>query len=139
MEQSIEIKERGFDKEFEFSASRSSGPGGQNVNKVSTKAELRFKVMESQCLSEPEKELIMQKLKNKINTEGELIISSQLSRSLIKNKELCINKFYKIIEDALRPRKKRIKTQVTVSMKENRLKNKRLQSEKKTLRQNPED
>ena len=69
-----ELKKRNFENEFIFSTSRSSGPGGQNVNKVNTKVELRFNINNTMLFSDDEKEIICRKLKNKINNEGELIL-----------------------------------------------------------------
>jgi len=101
---------KNLEPEFVISATRSSGPGGQNVNKVSTKAELRFNVRNSQILSEEEKSLIIEKIENKLTEEGWLIVSSQVSRSFDTNKNECISKFYKIIQNALFRPKKRKKT-----------------------------
>ncbi len=71
-----ELNTRKFENEFVYSTSRSSGPGGQNINKVNTKVELRFSILNSQLLSDDEKELIGRKLRNKINKDGELVLSS---------------------------------------------------------------
>lgn len=128
------IINRDFEKEFEFSASRSSGPGGQNVNKVNTKVELRFKIKESSLLSEEEKQKLQNKLINRINSEGELLITSQSERSQLKNKEEAIRRFYELIFNALKPRKKRKATKPTLASIENRLKLKKQLSEKKNLR-----
>ena len=70
-----------------FAASRSSGPGGQNINKVNTKVELRFNITDSKILNDSEKELLLEKLASRINQEGLLILSSQSERSQLKNKE----------------------------------------------------
>jgi ribosome-associated protein len=127
-----------FSSEFEFSASRSSGPGGQNVNKVSTKVELRFNIKNSVLLSDEEKELLMLKLSNKINNNSELIIVSQSERSQLKNKEKVIARFYKIIELALTPPKKRKKSIPTKSSIEKRLKEKLITAQKKAERKDTE-
>jgi ribosome-associated protein len=131
------LKDLDFSNELHFSASRSSGPGGQNVNKVNTKVELRFHVASSAILSEEEKSLILEKLAKKINSEGELILVSQTERSQLKNKEKAIEKFYSLLTRALAPRKKRKHTKPSQASKEERLEEKRKQAEKKTRRKNP--
>jgi len=128
------INDRDFMPELHFAASRSSGPGGQHVNKVSTKVELRFDVMNSSLLSPEEKELILEKLSNRINQEGELVLVYQRSRSQAKNKERVIEKFYELLINALTPRKKRKPTKPSPVSKEKRLEEKRLQAEKKDRR-----
>ena len=128
------LNERDFSGEMHFSASRSSGPGGQNVNKVNTKVELRFHVASSLLLSDEEKILILEKLAKKINSEGELILVSQTERSQIKNKEKVIEKFYSLLIRALTPRKKRKPTKPSLASKEERLEEKRKLSEKKERR-----
>lgn len=128
------LQDRDFSGEMQFSASRSSGAGGQNVNKVNTKVELRFKVMESQLLTESEKQIITEKLANQINQEGELLLVSQTERSQLKNKEEAILRFYALLTKALTPRKKRRLTKPTRASKEKRLEHKRNQSEKKANR-----
>lgn len=120
--------------ELQFSASRSSGPGGQNVNKVSTKIELRFKISDCQILTEEEKNLLFSKLKNAINNKGELIIVSQTERSQLKNKETAIERFFTLLEQALTKPKKRTKTKPTLASKAERLASKKLNSQKKSFR-----
>jgi ribosome-associated protein len=125
---------RDLSSELKFSASRSSGPGGQNVNKVNSKVELRFQVDQSELLSENEKFMINLHCRNRINSEGELIITVQTDRSQLKNKEEAIEKFYQLITKALTPRKKRRPSAPTRSSVERRLKLKKESSEKKQLR-----
>lgn len=120
--------------EFKFHFSRSSGPGGQNVNKVNSKVELRFNIDQSPILNDEQKEKIKLKLSAKTNQEGELIIVSQEKRSQVQNKELAIEKFYMLLNKALTPRKKRLRTKATQASKEKRLKNKKQHSEKKNRR-----
>ena len=123
-----------FSREFIFSASRSSGPGGQNVNKVSTKVELRFDVLHSELLSEEEKEILLNLLVNKISSNGILIIVSQRERSQLKNKEKTIEKFYALLKKSLSPKKTRRPTLPSAAAKEKRLEEKKMNAEKKTRR-----
>lgn len=133
----IPIRERNFENELIISASRSSGPGGQNVNKVSTKIELRFNVADSILLTEEEKEIISHKLTARINNLGELILVSQSERTQLQNKENAIEKFYTLLEKALRPVRKRKPTQPTYASKLRRLDHKKLLSKKKENRKGP--
>ncbi|MEI7663865.1 MAG: alternative ribosome rescue aminoacyl-tRNA hydrolase ArfB [Bacteroidota bacterium] len=128
------MEERDFSAELNYSASRSSGPGGQNVNKVSTKVELRFHVASSQLLTDAEKELLAVKLAARINLAGELLLVSQSERSQLKNRERVTEKFYDMIRRALTPRKRRKPTRPSLASKEERLETKRRQSEKKARR-----
>ena len=130
----MDIRDRDFEDEFVFQASRSGGPGGQNVNKVSTKVELRFNIAGSALLNEDEKAIISEKLVNKINNLGELILVSQKERSQLKNKENVIEKFYLLIEKSLTPRKKRHQTKPTKASVERRLESKRVQAKIKINR-----
>lgn len=127
-----------LESELRFSAGRSSGPGGQNVNKVSTRVELRFSVSGSSVLSESQKDRIRLKLKNRINTEDELILISQVERSQLKNKEKVTELFFTLLEKALTIPKKRIKTSPTKSSKLKRLESKKINAEKKQRRKPPE-
>lgn len=129
-----ELRSRGFDDEFKFTASRSSGAGGQNVNKVNTKVELRFDIASSQHLTDEEKELLIKKLGAKLTNDGFLIVVSQEARSQIQNKETTVNKFFETISKALTKRKKRKPTTPSKSSREKRLDSKRKLSVKKDLR-----
>ena len=130
----MDFSKRDFSSEFIFQATRSSGPGGQNVNKVSSKVELRFNLWSSALLDEQEKATIAEKLTNKINKEGELVLVAQTDRSQLKNKEKVIEKFYHLLEKALMPPKKRYKTKPTKASVEKRLESKRVQSTIKASR-----
>ncbi len=134
----IEFNKRDFLGELIFKSSRSSGPGGQHVNKTSTKVELRFDVNNSGLLSTEEKIIILKKLSNRISQDGILILSSQESRSQLENKEITINKFYLLITKALTPEKKRKATRPTRASKERRLGSKRIVSQKKQNRKTPD-
>ena len=129
-----ELLKQDFSPEFQFQASRSGGAGGQNVNKVSTKVELRFKVLDSLLLDDEQKRLIQEKLKNQINSEGELIIVSQEERTQLRNKNSVIKKFRELLIKALTIPKKRVKVTPTATMIAERLKDKKKASEKKANR-----
>jgi ribosome-associated protein len=121
--------------EFVFQASRSSGPGGQNVNKVNSKVELRFNISDSALLTDEQKAILLTKLATKINSEGYIIVVSQRDRSQLANKEDVIRKTYELIEKALRPVKKRKSTKPSRSSIEKRLTEKRNKGEIKQNRQ----
>ncbi len=124
----MDVRDRNFENEFVFQASRSGGPGGQNVNKVSTKVELRFNVGTSALLSDEEKAIIAEKLGNKINKLGELVLVSQTERSQLSNRDKVIEKFYFIINKALTPKTKRIRTKPSKASIERRIESKKIQS-----------
>lgn len=131
---SEELKMRNFEPEFVYSTSRSGGPGGQNVNKVSTKVELRLNIKTSSHFSETEKEIIFKKLKNKINKEGEFLIISQSERTQLLNKNVVTEKFYDLISKALTIPKYRRATKPTFASKLKRLDEKKSRSSIKKLR-----
>jgi ribosome-associated protein len=126
------------EKEMQFTHSRSQGSGGQNVNKVNTRVELRFNIGESETLSEEQKEKIRKRLENRISRSDELIVTLQATRSQLKNKEIAMDRFQNLINSALIPVKKRKKTKPGRAAVEKRLKQKKLTSEKKANRKNPE-
>jgi len=121
-------------KEIAFRTSRSSGAGGQHVNKVATKVTLVFDVKASKLLTEKQKKLILKSLQSRISKEGILQISCQTSRSQSQNKEACLTRFYKLLEKALRPPKKRKKVKPLAANPLKRLESKRQLSEKKDSR-----
>ena len=120
--------------EIKFRTSRSGGPGGQNVNKVESRVELIFDLMNSPSLSGWQREKIFGRLKNKIDSDGILHLTSQVSRSQWENKELVLTDFARLLRAALKPAKKRIPTHPTKTAKEKRLKKKKILAEKKKLR-----
>ncbi len=120
--------------ELFFQAVRSSGPGGQNVNKVNSKVELRFDINTSKALNDIEKSILNSKLKNKINKMGELILVEQTNRSQLKNKQKVIAKLFLIIEKALVEPQKRLDTKPTMASVKRRLEAKKVQSNLKALR-----
>jgi ribosome-associated protein len=128
------IQERDLSGELFYSSSRSSGPGGQNVNKVNSRIELRFNLPDSSLLNEEEKIKIQSVLGNRINKDGILILVSQTERSQIANKKKVTERFYKLLQKALMPVKKRRPTRPTLASKERRIESKKLQSRKKALR-----
>ncbi len=123
--------------ELQICAVRSSGPGGQHVNKVNTKIELRFDITGSAVLTPKEKEMLMNRIKTRISEAGILIITSQQSRSQLTNKEAAIKQFDELLKKALKPRKKRKSTKPTKQSVEKRKTAKRSRSAVKQQRRKP--
>lgn len=124
--------------ELTFQTSRSSGAGGQHVNKVNTRVELRFPLTESATLNANQKQILMHKLANRINARGELIIASEATRSQSRNKEDSVERFFELLSGALKPTKKRIATKPSYQSRKARLESKRRNSTKKQFRQKPD-
>ncbi|PIS35425.1 MAG: aminoacyl-tRNA hydrolase [Parcubacteria group bacterium CG08_land_8_20_14_0_20_38_56] len=122
------------EKEISEAFSRSSGKGGQNVNKVSTKVELRWNVDASAVFSEEEKGEIKNFLKNRLTKKGDLIITSQKERTQFQNREIAQARLNELVAQALKPEKERTPTKPTIASKEKRLEEKKRRSEKKRWR-----
>ena len=123
-----------FEREIYFRASRSSGKGGQNVNKVSTKVELNFDVANSKLLTDEQKQKISEKLFQHINKEGVLKVTAETSRSQLENKSISFKKFEKLINDCFKEKKKRFSTKPSKSSKEKRIQKKKFRAEIKKSR-----
>ncbi len=121
-------------KEITFKTARSSGKGGQNVNKVSSKVILNFDINNSEALNEEQKGLIKKKLWGKISKEGIFQISSSKDRSQFMNKKIVVERFFKLLQQAFEPEIERIDTLPTKASKRRRLDAKQQQSEKKQTR-----
>ena len=132
------MKPENLIKELKFKAVRSSGAGGQHVNKVSSKIELFFDLQNSNELTDQEKELLLQKLQNKLTKEGVLMLQCDESRSQHKNKEIVINRFLQVIANGLKVPKKRKATKPSKSSIQKRLDKKKKTAFKKAFRRKPE-
>ncbi len=125
---------RDFTSEIIYKTARSGGKGGQNVNKVETMVEARWKVSDSALFSEQEKAMILQHLSNRINAEGWLIVRSSASRSQLENKEDAAEKMLFWVNKALIPKKPRIATKPSKAAKERRLEDKKYNAQRKASR-----
>ena len=131
------MDEKQLIQEVSYKAVRSSGAGGQNVNKVSSKVELHFMIPPSLAFSEAEKHRILTKLSSRLTNNDELILQSDESRSQHKNKELVTQRFLNLIKEALKKPKPRKKTKPSKAAKLKRLREKKKLSEKKSNRKDP--
>ncbi|MBN1478859.1 aminoacyl-tRNA hydrolase [candidate division KSB1 bacterium] len=122
------------ESELKFSASRSSGPGGQYVNKVNTKVTLEFDVLKSPNLTDVQKEIIQEIIGHRLTKDGLLLVSSQQSRSQLANKQDAIRKLVTILQKALEPKKFRRRRKISMASKYARLQAKRHKSEIKKMR-----
>jgi ribosome-associated protein len=125
-------------KELQFKAVRSSGAGGQHVNKVSSKVELSFDLLNSESISDREKELLFKNISTRLTKEGVLQLSSDESRSQHTNKEKVIKRFFEVLTKALIVPKKRRPTKISRNQKAKRLDNKQRHATKKSLRKKPD-
>jgi ribosome-associated protein len=121
-------------KECRFEATRSSGSGGQNVNKVSTKVILLFNVIESCMLDQEQKDVFLSELHTRISKHGIFRISSGRERTQLANRKLVTDKFFKLVKKAFETEEERIATKPTKGSKLKRIENKRVLSGKKAER-----
>lgn len=120
--------------ELNYKAVRSSGAGGQNVNKVSTKIQITFALETSNGLTDEEKITLTEKLSNRITKDNYIIIECDETRSQLKNKELALKRLFILLENALKKEKKRLVTKVPKRVIRKRLEDKKNQAEKKLNR-----
>ena len=131
------MDEKQLIQEAWYKAVRSSGAGGQNVNKVASKVELHFDLASSMALSDDEKDRLQKKLQNRLTTNNELILQCDESRSQYKNKEIVTQRFLELIREGLKKPKPRKKTKPSKAAKLKRLREKKHRSEKKASRRDP--
>lgn len=124
--------------EFQFEFARSGGPGGQNVNKVNSKAVLRWKLIESPSLPPAVKDRLLRIVGSKLTKEGELLVASQLTRDQPRNVEDCLIKLRLIVLAAARPPKARRASRPTLASKVRRVEGKLRRSTTKKLRRKPD-
>jgi len=125
-------------QELDFKAVRSSGAGGQNVNKVASKVVLSFNLPASGALTDEEKLLAETRLEPKLTNDKILILQCDEDRSQLRNKEIVIKRFLALMENALKTEKPRRPTKIPRAVIKKRIENKRRQAEKKQSRRKPD-
>ena len=135
----LKIKEGILIKEDElsFTFSRSSKPGGQNVNKISSRVTLLFDVANSPNISAEHKHRIMTRLKTRVNKDGVLRVVSQRHRRQSANREAAVERFIELLQEALKPVKPRKKSRISLAAKKRRLSGKKRRSRLKQERAKP--
>jgi ribosome-associated protein len=126
------------DEEFAWSFVRSGGPGGQNVNKVASKAVLRWDLAASPSVPDDVKSRLRTQQRRRVTGEGELVLSSQRYRDQERNRQDCLDKLREMVLAAATPPTPRRPTKPSRGARERRLQEKRLRSGRKTARRRPE-
>ncbi|MEM1001763.1 MAG: alternative ribosome rescue aminoacyl-tRNA hydrolase ArfB [Bacteroidota bacterium] len=131
------LDKQGILNELKFKAVKSSGSGGQHVNKVATKVELTFDLSTTNSLSDEQKQRLFKKYGSKLTKDGVLILTSGETRSQLRNKQLVTERLFQLLEAGLRIEKKRKATKVPKAVKRKRLEDKRRHADKKSSRKPP--
>ena len=130
----MKIWEKDFSDDLIFRSSRSGGAGGQHVNKVSSRVQLFFDIAASNGLADEEKISVQSKLSNRLNKDGILLLDVQEERSQLTNREIAFEKLYSLLHQAIKKKKKRVKTKTPESVKQKRTESKKIHGRKKKLR-----
>lgn len=123
-----------YSSEIVFQTARSGGKGGQHLNKTETMVMGFWHIESSALFTDKEKSVLLQKLSNRVNSEGQLMVKSQVHRSQLSNKHEVLRKMHQLVAQALTPKKARIATRPGKQSKEKRLESKKMQSAKKQWR-----